>query len=445
MKDNDLLESRISRVYIRYLLPTIIAMVTQSIYCLADVFFISIGVGSQGLAAMNIAMPIFTVFSAFGILLGVGGATTMSISEGGQDHDTRNKAFSLSMISAFVCGLVVMILGTLFLEPLCYVLGSDASLLPQVKEYMMPLVILAVPAVMAYAMQVLIRSDRNPALVMGAMVTSNILNIILDYVFVVMFKWGMFGASFATAISPVVSCLILCAHFFQSIRSVRFSKHCFDRHLLFRIIKNGSGSALLEVSAGVVVIFFNLVILKIGGAIYLAAYAIVTNIAYVIKGLLNGFAQAVQPIISVNHGAKLFHRVHHSFRVAIYFTCGFACITYIGFLLAPEFVCELFADGDMNLTGIAANALVLYFSSLLFTAANTIILYYLQSTEETRLSTFLTICRGFLFIIIGLLVLPEFFGINGVWLTVSFAEIITFIISIPYLYRKMHTLKEGTL
>ncbi|MEG0093808.1 MAG: MATE family efflux transporter [Erysipelotrichaceae bacterium] len=437
MVNNELLEMRISRIYIRYLIPTIIGMVTSSIYCLSDVFFISVGVGANGLAALNIAIPIFTMFSAIGLLFGVGGATTISISEGAKDLKTKNKAFTLAIVASIAVGIIITLMGLVLIEPFAYALGSSKALLPLVKEYAFPILVTGIPAILAYSLQVLIRADQNPMLVMIATVSSSVLNIVLDYVFVIYFDMGMFGASFATAISPVVSCLILSFHYFKSERTVHFVKEFWDYHLLRRIVGNGFGSCLLEISAGIVVVIFNFMILKVGGELYLAAYAIITNIAYVIKGLLNGFAQAIQPIISINHGAKLFHRVKHSFRVAIVFTCGFAIITYSFMLLFPKQVTSIFANGDYNLIQISAKALVLYFSSLLFTAANTIILYYLQSIEERKLAMFLTICRGFIFIVIGILALSSLFGMNGIWFTVCFGEVITFIISIPFLITRL--------
>lgn len=439
---NELLDARISRVYLRYLLPTIIGMVTLSIYCLVDVFFIAVGVGSKGLAALNIAMPIFTIFSAIGLLFGVGGATTISISEGAGDSLTKNRAFTLSFFVSIVIGVLLSVFGYLFLEPLSYLLGADDSLMPFVKEYLTPIILLSIPAILAYTLQIMVRSDRNPSLVMIATVSSSILNIILDYVFVIVLDMGMFGAAFATSLSPLATCLILALHYFSEFRTLHFVKDFWDKKLLQRIVGNGMGSCLLEVSSGLVVIIFNIVILGVGGQMYLAAYAIITNIAYVLKGLLNGFAQAIQPIISINHGAKLFHRVKHSFRVAILFTCGFSFFTYLLFLIAPDFIVGLFANGDDKLIEISAHALVLYFTSLLFTAANTIILYYLQSIEERRLSMFLTILRGFILIVIGIFVLSSLFGIDGVWVSVLFAESITFIISIPLLIRRLIAHRE---
>ncbi|MEG0290008.1 MAG: MATE family efflux transporter [Erysipelotrichaceae bacterium] len=445
MLNNELLEMRISRIYIRYLIPTIIGMVTSSIYCLSDVFFISVGVGANGLAALNIAIPIFTMFSALGLLFGVGGATTISISEGAKDYKTKNKAFTLAIVSSVVVGLVLTLIGLLWLKPFAYALGSSESLLPLVKEYAFPILVTAIPAILAYSLQVLIRADQNPMLVMIATVSASILNIVLDYIFVIRLDMGMFGASFATAISPIVSCCILSLHYFKSERTIRFVKDFWDAKLCKRIIGNGFGSCLLEISAGIVVVIFNFMILKVGGELYLAAYAIITNIAYVVKGFLNGFAQAIQPIISINHGAKLFHRVKHSFRVAIVFTCGFAIVVYSFMLLFPEFVTSVFANGDASLIQIASKALILYFSSLLFTAANTIILYYLQSIEERKQAMFLSICRGFIFILIGIVLLSSLFGMNGIFLTVCFGEVVTFILSLPMLYHHLSKRKEGAL
>ena len=437
MDKNVLLQQRVSRMYLRFLIPTVIGMVTQSVYCLADVYFISAGTGADGLAALNIAMPIFTIMSAIGLWIGVGCATTMSVSEGAGHIEDKHKVFTMAMILAAGAGIVLTLGEFLFIEPFSRMLGASDALLPDVLTYLRPIILLSTFNIIGWVLQIVIRADNAPGLVMGATVVSSLLNIVLDYLFVIVWKWGLFGASFATAFSSCVACAWLCSYYFHHERNIRFVKNWWSPKLFQRMIVNGAASAMLETSAGIVIILFNYTILNIAAPIYLAAYSIITNIAYVGKGILNGFAQAIQPIISTNHGAKLFHRVHHSLGIACLYTIGIAALVYGFILMFPTQIAGIFAKGDQALVGLAKHGILLYFSSFVLTAANTIFMYYLQSIEKGRLSMLFTVIRGFLLIIVGLLVLPKWLGIDGVWLCVTFAEGITFMISLPFIYKRI--------
>lgn len=428
MKQKGLLEGKVSRVYIRYLIPTIIALASQSLYCLADVYFIARGSGSVGLAALNIAMPIFTFYSAFGLLMGIGGATTISILEGQNKLRQKHAAFTLALLFTIVVTLLMTIVGLLFMEEIALFLGATAELLPYVVDYMTPIHLLSVFAVLSYALQVLIRGDHAPNLVMAAMLISNFTNIVLDYVFVVLLDGAMQGAAIATGIAPIIAVFLLSTHFFKKDCSLRFTKHGFSFSLLGRIFANGMASALMEISVSVVVVVMNYVILRVGDALYLAAYAIITNIAYVAKGIINGFAQAAQPLFSTNFGAGHYKRVRHSFYVAFGITCMSGIGAYLMMAVFPNAVVSLFASGDHSLSEIAARGVRLYFLCLPFLCANTVMMYYFQSIELAYRSMGLSLLRGFVLVLLYLALLSTAYQMNGVWLSVSAAEGTSFLL-----------------
>ena len=395
VSSNRLLNDRVHRLYLHYLFPTLIAMASNSLYCLADVFFISKGAGSTGLAALNIAMPLFTLYSAIGLTFGVGGATIMSIAEGTGHMQERNQAFTCSVLGMSVIGLFIAVFGTIFAQPFAYMLGSSQELLPHVMEYMRPINACAMFFVINYAGSILLRNDHAPKLAMQATLCGNITNIILDYLLVMVFGMGLFGASIATALSAVLSLLFMLPHFFFKQNTVHFCKNIFSIEVWKRMLMNGAGSGVLEISAGSVVLIFNYVIVQEADQLFLAAYAIVTNIAYVTKGLLNGFAQAAQPIISTNYGARQKKRTQQAFHISLIASSLFALLLYILFLLFPNTVAAIFSDGDMQLIASAGDGIRFYFTSLFFTAIITMILYYLQAIECSRAATILALLKGF--------------------------------------------------
>lgn len=441
MFTSELTTKSVNKVYLKYLIPTLLGMLSNSIYCIVDIYFVSAGSGSQGLAAMNICMPVFTILSCVGLLFGVGGATIMSISQGSGDMNTRNKAFSVSVFMMLIVGLMFSVFGVLFRKEFAYLLGSDDQLLPLVLEYLTPVMCSALPFVLMYSLSVLLRADNNPKLAMAALMVGNISNIILDYVFVSVFHMGIFGASVATSIAPVLSLIAASFHFILRKNTVHFKLRSFDPKVIGRILSVGIGSGIMELSAGAIIFMFNSAILNLGGEVYLAAYAVITNIAYVFKGLLNGFAQAAQPLISTNFGSGIIKRCSKSLRVCLIYSSVFCIVCYGIITVVPGFIVSFFSNGDTNMEAIASKGMIMYFSSLLFTGINTMLMYFFQSIEQGRKSLFLAVCKGFLFVTLGLWILTSFMGVEGVWYAVLFGEVLTFIIALPMVLRSVKKLK----
>lgn len=444
MFTSELTTKSVNKVYLKYLIPTLLGMLSNSIYCIVDIYFVSAGSGSQGLAAMNICMPVFTILSCVGLLFGVGGATIMSISQGSGDMNTRNKAFSVSVFMMLIVGLMFSVFGVLFRKEFAYLLGSDDQLLPLVLEYLTPVMCSALPFVLMYSLSVLLRADNNPKLAMAALMVGNISNIILDYVFVSVFHMGIFGASVATSIAPVLSLIVASFHFILRKNTVHFKLKSFDPKVIGRILSVGIGSGIMELSAGAIIFMFNSAILNLGGEVYLAAYAVITNIAYVFKGLLNGFAQAAQPLISTNFGSGIIKRCSKSLRVCLIYSSVFCIVCYGIITVVPGFIVSFFSNGDTNMEAIASKGMIMYFSSLLFTGINTMLMYFFQSIEQGRKSLFLAVCKGFLFVTLGLWILTSFMGVEGVWYAVLFGEVLTFVIALPMVLRSVKKLKTVT-
>lgn len=412
----------ITKQYRHILIPTVIGMLSNSLYCLVDVYFISIGSGSIGLAALNIAMPIYTLYSAIGSLLGVGGATLISIAQGSCDQRLKDRSFTLSMVLMFICGAFISLCGTVFVERFAYLLGASDELIVPTVLYTRPILITAIPFVMTYAISTLLRSDGNPKLAMAAVMVGNFSNIILDYIFVMVFHMGIAGASIATAISPLITVTIASLHFVSKRNTVHFVKDFYDLPTMKRMLSAGMGSGIMEISAGVVIVIFNAVILVVGKEQALAAYSIITNIAYVAKGALVAFAQASQPLIASGYGAKKMDTVHQAWQISLRYTLIFSILLYLLFLLFPDQIAGIFASKDLSLIALAANGICIYFSALVFMGINTVMMNYFQSIEEGRLSTIIALVKGFVFVLAAMALFVPWLGLRGVWLVVPAAE-----------------------
>lgn len=425
------MRSEVRQDYFRYLLPTIIGMVAHSFYCMADVFFVGAAQGSNGLAALNVALPIFTLYSSFAIMLGVGTATTISVCIGQGDVENTHRTFSQSMLVLLVVGLSASVLTSIFIRPIAYLFGATDLIVDMVVAYLRPVNLLAFVYMLSSALSVIVRSDGNPKLVMVAGTVGNLCNIFLDWLFVMKLDMGIFGAGLATIIGPCITVAILSLHFALGASRLHFVRVHFDRALLLRVMKNGVGSSILELSAGFIILLFNVVLIRVSGEQAVAIFSVLSNIAYVGKGIFNGMAQAAQPIISVSYGAGRFDKVRTVNRYAMFTALGFSCVIYAIIALFPAQIMSIFIEPTPAMLKMGTKAILLYFLSFPFTGINTILMYYFQSLERAKYTSLIAVMRGVVFISMTLLIFSMLWGETGVWLSLVAAESLTYLIFEP--------------
>lgn len=431
--------------YFRYLVPTIIGQVAHCCYCLADVFFVGLGVGKDGLAALNVALPIFTVYTTFSIMIGVGAATTISVCRGRGEDENVDRVFTMAVVTVLILGALLSVFGTLFLREIACLFGATDLIVGHVVGYLAPISPFSFIYMLSSAMCVIVRSDGNPRLVMVAATTGNILNIVLDYVFVLPLGMGTFGAGLATIIGPVVTCLLLSMHFLRHYNQVHFTRRFFSPRLFARMVRNGAGSGVLETSSGFVILMFNLTLLRVSGETAVAIFSIISNIGYVGKGIFNGMAQAAQPIISISYGSGTYSRMKTVNRFAMLTALSFSLVVFGLIVLFPGQIITLFISSDAQIIAMGAPAVVLYFLSLPFTGLNTILMYYFQSTEHARITALVAVLRGIVLVYAALRIFSSLWGLTGVWLALFAAEALTFLAFYPVKLHLDARLSDGKI
>ena len=446
-KRADLLNDDIKRIFIKYLIPSIAGMLGISLNILFDTIFIGRGVGSEGLAALSIAIPMYNVLGAAGLLLGIGGATAASVSMGQKEYNKVNEIFTTSVIISIFLGLLFTVFGVVFIDKLCYFLGATEEIFPLVKDYLGLLMMFSFAFILSQMLAIFVRNDRNPKLAMWSVLIGNLSNVVLDYIFIMKLGWGMKGAITATVCSPTITLLLLSLHFIKGNNTlkVKISKFKLNIHTITRIFKNGTPSFIMEMSSAMIIFAFNNVIWGLVGSIGVSAYSIIANISLICAAIFNGIGQAIQPIISINHGAGKEKRVYNSLKLGITTAAIFGIVFYaIGFSF-PNFIVSLFNNDNAELMTMTVRGITLYFVGFVFMGCNISMVSYFQSIESSRASTIVSISRGVVFILIGLMILPKIWGINGVWLTVPFAESISLIVSFICFkkFKKSYTLKQA--
>lgn len=433
MKGNqDLIKGNIKKIFLNYLLASVGGMLGISLYVLGDTLLVGRGLGSNGLTALNVSIPIMNVFSGVGLLFGVGGATIMSILRGEGREEETSEIFSLAFILAALSGGIISILGLVYLERFSIFMGaSQGIVLNMSKEYLVPLFLASMFFVVNTLLTVFVRNDNGPRLAMTAMLVSSISNVILDYVFLFIFDWGIRGIGIATALSPIISLCILSSHFIRRKNSISLVKIGFQSRVLRRIVANGIPSFVIETMAGAVIFIFNRAILTIEGDLGVAAYSIVANLSLFCAAVFNGIGQGIQPIISINYGAKKFQRVYDTVKLAVYTSLAVGIAFFLMGLIFPKQLASIFIKGENpQLLSMSMRGIRLYFISFILMGLNTVLISFLQSKEYARESISISLGRGSVFILIGIIILPKLFGIDGVWLTIPLAEAMTLVYSI---------------
>lgn len=425
--ENQLLYGDIRSIFFKFLLPSIGGMLGNSLYILGDTIMVGQALGGPGLAAVNLSIPMLKLANSIGLVTGVGGATALAVNRGRGDIERGNEIFNLSLKVGIFLGVILTLLNVIFIDDITYLLGATDYSFQMTKVYLQIVMSTTIPTILSISLGLFIRNDGSPNLVMFASLAASFFNLVLDYILIFIFDLGIVGGAIATALSPIVSVLILMSHFTKGKNQLVFEKTSLNYSLIKRIIQNGIPSSIIELSAGIVVFMFNSIIMNISGDLGVSAYSIIANLSLVFNAIFNGMGQAIQPIVSINYGAKKMDRVYKSMKLGVLTSFISGIIFYsLGYFI-PDKLASLFTQDTGELLSITINGIQLYFSAFIFMGVNIVLTSYIQSMESYYISTIISLLRGSIYVILVLLILPKLLGINGVWLTVFVVEIITLI------------------
>lgn len=435
MKDSiDFGSMDISRLFRKLLIPTVLGMVFSAIFVITDGIFVGKGIGSDALAAVNITAPLFMITTGIGLMFGVGGSVVASI------HLARGqrKVASINITQALAfSALLVLILSALcfyFVEPAGKLLGSSDRLLPGVIEYMNWYVPFLVFYLLLNAGMFFIRLDGSPNYAMVCNAIAAIINIVLDYLFIFVFGWGLMGAAFATSIGTMFGGLMTILYLTRYSHTISLYRIKLSRKsmlLTFRnvgyMVKLGSSAFVSEASIACMMFLGNYVFIRHLGEDGVAAFSIVCYFFPIIFMVYNAIAQSAQPIISYNFGTGDGDRVKRTLRLSVKtaFICGI-CFFMLTALCSQEIVL-LFIDRSYGAFDIAVKGIPYFAIGYVFFALNMVGIGYYQSIERAHRATVITLLRGVVFMLTGFFVLPRFFGVTGIWLAVPLAELLTFL------------------
>lgn len=429
MRKMDLANDSVVKLFFKFTIPSIISMLVITLYNVVDGIFITRGVGSEGIAAVNIGYPILNLTVALSLMFGIGGATLIAFKK--NDIDYQNKCFSHMILLNLIVYVVIMIVVFSFSDSLLLALGANEKLLPMVKGYLYPCAGAAFFLMLSSSLNAIVRNDNAPKRAMISTLMGAFTNVILDYIFIFIFNMGIQGGAYATAISQIVSTIYLMLHFKGSTFKLILSFKIIDFNLLKSLLLIGFPSFILEFAAAVVTVLLNKAFMNAGGIFGTAAYSIVAYSFMIFRMLFAGIGQGPQPILSYNYGTKNFKRVKEIFVFTQKFSFVVASI-FLGLVYVfSGNVIELFTS-DPKLLEECSRGYFLYSIALCFLSYNFVNIGYLQAVNKPIVSNMISVSRSIVFVVVGLIFLPRIIGMDGLWLTLPFADFITAMITIPF-------------
>lgn len=433
MKQLDLGKDKISKLFINYSIPAVISMVVISLYIIVDGIFVSRGVGPDGLAAVNIALPFIQALNSVVIMICIGGGVLTAIKLGENETKEASRRFSFTVIIALVFILVTSLLSLIFLDTLVELLGADETLIHLVKEYLVIMLSCNLLFQLAPIMENFIRIDGRPSFCMIVSVIGTIVNIVLDYILIIKLNMGLTGAAVATCIGSGLSGLTMLTYFLSKKSKLRFTRPICNIKLLGKMLYNGSSEFLTEISSSIVLLIFNIVIMKKMGSLGVSAISIVLYINTLVIMVLFGISQSLQPIVSYNLGAGQVDRAKQGLKFCLITTQVIALVSMIVVFIFSEPLVNIFAKENRELIEMGVWMTRLYLTCYLFIGINITSSAFFTAVEQPLMSAAISLSRSLVLVIIGLILLPRIIGDSGIFLSNTFAEVGTFFVSLYYL------------
>lgn len=428
-----------SSEFAKYVSQNVFAMIGMSAYILADTFFISQAVGANGITALNLVLPVYNLIFAIGSMIGVGSAIRFAISKNRNEKD--NTYFFNAMFFTTVIGIIFMIIGFVAPDKVVSLLGGDAEIVKVGTPYTKIFMSFSPLFMYNYVCNAFVRNDGAPSTAMIATVVSSLFNIVMDWVLMFPLGMGMAGAALATALSPVVGCLICVTHFASKKNTISFKVAIPSFAKLFNSAKLGVSAFVGEISSGVITIAFNMIILKLVGNIGVAAYGVVANISLVAVSVFNGVAQGSQPLISRYYAKGEKADLGKILRLGI-ITCLCLAVVIIGIINAfATPIANVFnSEHIKQLTDYAVKGLRIYSIGFVFAGLNIFLSLAFSSMSKAVPAFVVSIMRGFVVIIASVFLLSYLLGMTGVWLAFPVAEAITLVVALIFFAKEKKNL-----
>lgn len=422
------------RKLLRFTFPSIIMMIFTSIYGVVDGFFVSNFVGKTSFAAVNFIMPFLMILGAIGFMFGTGGSAIIAITIGAGNREKANRLFSLFVYVSAACGIIIAVLGILLIRPAAALLGANGSMLEDCVRYGR-IILTALPAfILQFEFQSFFITAEKPQLGLGVTVAAGAANMVLDALFVGVFRWGLIGAAAATAMSQVVGGIVPLFYFGRENTSLlRLSKTEYDGRALLRVCVNGSSELMSNISMSVVGMLYNIQLMKYAGEDGVAAYGVLMYVNMIFLAVFIGYSVGVAPVIGYHYGAGNHGELKGLLKRSLVLTGIFS----VGMLALAEGLARplsmIFVAYDKDLLDMTLRGFLIYSFSFLFAGIAIYGSSFFTALGNGLVSALISFLRTLVFQMAAVLILPLIWGIDGIWISIVAAELMAAVVTALFL------------
>lgn len=429
MEENILGTEKISKLFIKFSMPAIIAMVIAGMQSVVDGVFLGNFVGSNAMAAVSIGGPYIQLAIGLSMVLSVGSLSFMGRSLGEGKKELTQDIFKTALILLSTAATILTILGVVLGDNIGRALGANDVLIGGVSTYIKTISICILPMSLAFLIGFADRLVEKPDLYFKGIVVSLMVNITLNYLLIKKMQLGITGAALATGISYSSVFIVVLSPMIEKENIINIFVGKFNKSTIIPMVYNGSSEAMTAIATATSTFLFNMAFMKIAGEAGVSAFTSINYVAQFGVLIVFGIADGVGSIISYNYGAKNIDRVKSIFNLSVKISVLVGTITFLVLFFFGENLINMFVSSDQNAVNLAVQGSKIYAIAFLLSGFNTVSSSYFTALGYAKESVIIALSKGLVFIVLGITILPKIIGINGVWLTVPFSEATTFIIS----------------
>lgn len=440
---NQMSKESIPRLLLKFSLPAIIALLVNALYNIVDSIFVGQGVGELGLAGVTICFPIMTTYIACIMLIGMGATALISIRLGEDKQDEAEVIMGNALVFFVAIGVLLAVFGLMFLEKILILFGATPNVLPYSADYLRIILLGSVFLAIGTGMNNFIRAEGNPKIAMVTMLIGAITNITLDYLFIFIFNWGIKGAAAATVISYAVTSSWVLYYFLAEKGLLRIRKKSLRlrKTVTAQIIKLGIPTFVIQITGSIQQLILNRSLARYGGDLALAVIGVIMSITMFLVMPAMGIGQGAQPIFGFNKGAKQYARIKETLKLSVIAATSVITVGFIVAKLWPAQLIGLF-NNQPELIDLGVHGMDIFFKLIPLVGVQMLGASYFQAVGKARQATILGLSRQIIIFIPLLLILPHFWGLEGVWWSAPLSDLGAFILTGAWLLLEVRQLNE---
>lgn len=435
-------EQKITKLLWQFSVPAIIGMFSNSLYMIINRLFVGNVVGADAISGMSVTMPISFILMAFGMLVGIGAGSLISIRLGQQKQEEAEHILGNALTLFLIIAVVISGSLLLSLDYLLKSFGASPAILPYGRQFISIILWGSIFNFISFGLGATIRSEGNPRISMNIMLVNAGLNIVLDFIFVYILKLGMPGTAVATIISQAISAALVIRHYLSpaSVLKLRLKNLRLRWHLVIGIFAIGMAPFSMQLVASIINILFNQGLARYGGDNAIGAFGIIFTLTMFILMPVIGINQGAQPIIGYNYGAKKYDRVKETLQQSVIWA---TIILSVGYILVEVFAASLISafSSDLELIQIGTHGIRIYLLLLPVVGFQIVAANFFQAIGKALISMILSMMRQVIILIPLLLILPIFLGLNGIWYAPPAADLLSALITGMVLFSELRKLK----